>query len=132
MTTPTKEIVYKDIDNAFTAHPITKKLNVLTNANAIKQSVKNIVLTNFYERPYNARFGGNLVAQLFENGDAFTEYNVSANIRQALRNWEPRALVEKIVVDFVEDSNDLQVSITFRAQNLKDPITTVVNLQRVR
>jgi len=107
-------------------------VKILSNRDAVKQSVKNIVLTNFYERPYNPILGGDVLAKLFENMGPFTEYEISTNIREALDNFEPRAEVDEIKVDALEDQNALNVSITFRIVNDTDPITVTVFLERVR
>ena len=69
-----KQPVFKDIPLSFTAHPVTGNVKALTNRDAVKQSVKNIVLTNFYERPYSPNLGGNILSQLFENMDSITQY----------------------------------------------------------
>ena len=127
-----KEPIFKDIPLGFTAHPITGNVKALTNRNAVKQSVKNIVLTNFYERPYNPTLGGDILAQLFENMDPITQYEISTNIRQALDNYEPRATIDDIVTDFLEDQNAINVTITFRVNNDAEPISVSVLLDRVR
>tara|TARA_B100000424_G_C22825680_1_gene441382 strand:- start:472 stop:867 length:396 start_codon:yes stop_codon:yes gene_type:complete len=127
-----REPVYKDIPLAFTAHPVTGNLKALTNREAVKQSVRNIVLTNFYERPYNPILGGDVIKQLFENMDSTTEYQITSNIREALENFEPRAEVDDIKVDAQEDLNELRVSIRFRVINDTDPVTVEVFLERVR
>jgi phage baseplate assembly protein W len=95
-----KEPIFKDIPLSFTAHPVTGNVKALVNRDAVKQSVKNIVLTNFYERPYSPNLGGNILSQLFENMDPITEYNIAKNIRQALDNYEPRAIIDEIKSDF--------------------------------
>ena len=127
-----KEPVFKDIPLSFTAHPITGNVKALVNRDAVKQSVKNIVLTNFYERPYAPTLGGDILAQLFENMDPITEYNVEKNIRQALDNYEPRAIVDDITSDFNQDGNAINVTLTFQIENDADPITVNVLLNRVR
>ena len=127
-----KEPVFKDIPLSFTAHPITGNVKALVNRDAVKQSVKNIVLTNFYERPYNPTFGGDILSQLFENMDPITEYNIAKNIRQALDNYEPRAIIDEIKSDFYEDQNAINVTITFRIKNDAEPISVNVLLDRVR
>ena len=127
-----KEPVFKDIPLSFTAHPITGNVKALVNRDAVKQSVKNIVLTNFYERPYNPTFGGDILSQLFENMDPITEYNIAKNIRQALDNYEPRAIIDEIKSDFYEDRNAINVTITFRIKNNAEPISVNVLLDRVR
>ena len=127
-----KEPVFKDIPLSFTAHPITGNVKALVNRDAVKQSVKNIVLTNFYERPYNPTFGGDILSQLFENMDPITEYNIAKNIRTALDNYEPRAIIDEIKSDCYEDRNAINVTITFRIKNDAEPISVNVLLDRVR
>jgi phage baseplate assembly protein W len=127
-----QEAIYKDLPLSFNRHPITKNVNALVNAEAVKQSVKNIILTNFYERPYEPIFGGNVTAQLFENADSFLEYNISTTIQRALENYEPRANIISINVDSEEDKNQLNVKIKFKVVALNEPIEITINLERVR
>jgi phage baseplate assembly protein W len=127
-----KEPIFKDIPLSFTAHPVTGNVKALVNRDAVKQSVKNIVLTNFYERPYSPNLGGDIISQLFENMDPITEYNIAKNIRQALDNYEPRAIVDEIKSDFYQDENAINITITFRVRNDAEPISVNVLLDRVR
>jgi len=124
--------IFRDIPLNLTVHPVTGNLRVLTNAESIKQSVKNIVLTNFYERPYNPEFGGDVLSQLFENMDPITEYNISKNIRVSLENYEPRAIVEDIITTVYEDQNTLAVKIKFSVQTIPEPLEVNVLLERIR
>ena len=91
-----KEIIYSDIPLSFTAHPVNGNVILVKNSESIKQSVKNIVLTNFHERPYNIFFGGNLIAQLVENLDSsytkFLKYCQKNNI-QLSENSKKMALI---------------------------------------
>jgi phage baseplate assembly protein W len=127
-----KEPIFKDIPLSFTAHPVTGNVKALVNRDAVKQSVKNIVLTNFYERPYSPNLGGDILSQLFENMDPITEYNIAKNIRQALDNYEPRAIIDEIKSDFYQDENAINITITFRVRNDAEPISVNVLLDRVR
>jgi len=127
-----KEPIFKDIPLSFTAHPVTGNVKALTNRDAVKQSVKNIVLTNHYERPYNPILGGDIISQLFENMDSITQYEISTNIRRALDNYEPRAIIDDIVTDFLEDQNAINVTITFRVNSDAEPIEVNVLLDRIR
>ena len=124
--------IFRDIPMSFNVHPVTGNMKLVANAESIKQSVKNIVLTNFYERPYQPELGGNVLAQLFENMSPITEYNVTQNIRRALENSEPRAVVEDIKTTPVEDQNTLRVTIKFSVRNIPEPIEVDVLLERVR
>ena len=127
-----REPVFKDIPLNLTAHPITGNVKTLENTDAVKQSVKNIVLTNHYERPYNRYLGGDLISQMFENMDPMSEYNISKNIRQALNNFEPRAIVSEIKTNVNYDLNGLNVTITFHMKNDPNPQIIDVLLERVR
>ena len=124
--------IYRDIPMSFNVHPVTGNMKLVANAESIKQSVKNIVLTNIYERPYQPELGGNVLAELFENMTPITEYNVARNIRQALENSEPRAVIEDINTTPVEDQNTLRVSIKFSVRNIPEPIEVDVLLERIR
>ena len=124
--------IFRDIPMSFNVHPVTGNMKLVANAESIKQSVKNIVLTNFYERHYQPELGGNVLAQLFENMSPITEYNVTQNIRRALENNEPRAIVEDIKTTPVEDQNTLRVTIKFSVRNIPEPIEVDVLLERVR
>lgn len=123
---------YSDIPLSFTAHPMTGNIIATTDVDAVKQSVKNIVLTMLGERPYKPLFGGNINAYLFKNADAFTEYEISKKTREAITNWEPRVNLNDVVVDANPDSNSISVKIVFRLADVKDPITINVFLERVR
>ena len=124
--------IYRDIPMSFNVHPVTGNMKLVANAESIKQSVKNIVLTNFYERPYQPELGGNVLAQLFENMSPITEYNVTQNIRRALENNDPRAVREDIITTPVEDQNTLRVTIKFSVRNIPEPIEVDVLLERIR
>ena len=126
-----KATVHSDLKMSFTKHPITGRLSNVTNIEAVKQSVKNIVLCNHFERPYLPNYGGNVLSQLFENADAFTEYQVKKDIRIAIENYEPRAIVDDITVH-TDDLNEMRVKIVFRMRNVQDPIDLIVMVERVR
>ena len=116
-----KATVHSALKMSFTKHPITGRLSNVTNIEAVKQSVKNIVLCNHFERPYMPKYGGNVIAQLFENADAFTEYQVKKDIRIAIENYEPRAIVDDITVH-TDALNEMRVKIVLRMRNVQDPI----------
>ena len=126
-----KATVHSDLKMSFTKHPITGRLSNVTNIESVKQSVKNIVLCNHFERPYMPKYGGNVIAQLFENADAFTEYQVKKDIRIAIENYEPRAIVDDITVH-TDDLNEMRVKIIFRMRNVQKPIELIVMVERVR
>ena len=131
MPTPSK-VIYSDIPISFTAHPITGNVKKSINRDAVKNSVRNIILTNHGERFFKPKFGGNVTSKLFENASKFTEFNTARSIRIALANYEPRAEVIKVKVTTDPDTNNLTVSLKFRVTNDPEPITVNVLLERIR
>ena len=131
MPTPSK-VIFSDIPISFTAHPITGNVKKSINRDAVKNSVRNIILTNHGERFFKPKFGGNVTSKLFENASKFTEFNTARSIRIALANYEPRAEVIKVKVTADPDTNNLTVSLKFRVTNDPEPITLDVLLERIR
>lgn len=131
MPIPTKEI-YSDIPISFTAHPVTGNIKKSINREAVKNSIKNIVLTNHGERFFKPKFGGNVTSQLFENASKFTEFNTARSIRISLQNFEPRAEIINCKVTSNPDNNNLTVSLKFRILNDPEPISLNVLLERIR
>ncbi len=128
-----KEVVFSDVNVSFTPHPVTGKLPVLKNADAVKRSVRNLILTNFGERPYEPLYGGNVRALLFENtDDPLLDSLIQSRIEAAIENFEPRAKVDRVVVDVKPDSNALVIKIRFTILNERFPVDLEVAIERVR
>lgn len=128
-----KEVVFSDVNVSFTPHPVTGKLPVLKNADAVKRAVRNLILTNFGERPYEPLYGGNVRAMLFENtDDPLIQDQLRRQIEGAIKNYEKRAKVESVVVDVKPDSNALVVKIRFMVFNERFPVDLEVAIERVR
>lgn len=122
---------FSDIDISFTAKPsgeIYKKLD----AAAVKQSVKNIVLTNHYEKPFQPYFGGNVSAMLFEMADGTTTSSLQESIKNAIESYEPRALIREINVVPQPDYNSINVTIVFQVVNSREQVTLSTTLSRLR
>tara|TARA_R100000773_G_C4105715_1_gene48358 strand:- start:49 stop:453 length:405 start_codon:yes stop_codon:yes gene_type:complete len=126
------QVVYKDIDTLFDIHPVTRKLNVLTNNAAVARSVKNLVLTNKGERPYQPFLGCDVRNQLFELNDGLVESEVEDTISDVINQYEPRAELISVDADIKPDQNSVEVTITFRVVNQQDPISINLMLERVR
>ena len=128
-----KEVVFSDVNVSFTPHPVTGKLPVLKNADAVKRAVRNLILTNFGERPYEPVYGGNVRAMLFENtDDPLLDALIRARIETAIENFEPRAKVDRVLVDLKPDSNALVIKIRFMIINERFPVDLEVAIERVR
>ena len=126
------QIVYKDIDTLFDIHPVTRKLNVLTNNAAVARSVKNLVLTNKGERPYQPFLGCDVRNQLFELNDGLIESEIEDSISDVINQYEPRAELISVDADVKPDQHSVEVTITFRVNNQQDPISINLMLERVR
>jgi phage baseplate assembly protein W len=123
---------YSDIDLNFNPNPISGDVTVLKDAEAIKRSVKNLLLTNYYERPFKSNFGGNLTAQLFEN---FTHANseiLKTQILTTLKKHENRISVIGIKVNANEDENRYDVSVTFAIDAISEIVSVNLFLERTR
>lgn len=127
-----KREIYSDFFTNLDKHPIKNTLLRKINVDAVKQSIKNIVLTDRGERLYNPTFGGNIRALLFENKTPQTFISIKEQIKDVLEAHEPRAEIVDIVVADTYDDHTVDVSIVFRVINIQDPITLQIILERVR
>lgn len=127
-----KEQVYRDINVTFTPHPVTGRLPIITNEEAVKKAIRNLILTNHYERPYRPDFGGDVLSQLFENFDGFTEHVIRKNIRLAIQNYEPRAEIFDVRVDGDNNRQILKVTVEFRVLNSTQPTEATFFIERTR
>ena len=110
--------VWKDLDSNFAVHPVTKDVNRIFDAEAIKRSVKNLILTNFGERPFQPWIGSNVKALLFENLDSITIRDLKDTIEVLLKNFEPRVeLTDLDITGLEKDDNTLRVIINFTLVN---------------
>lgn len=135
-TTPRSNIeeIYSDFQTNFTMHPIKKDLTKLVNEDAVKRSIKNIVMTNFYERRFRPRFGANIRKYLFENITPLTLRAIQSDITASIETFEPRANLIDVKVSSANDSNEVDIAITFTTINRLQPVivTATVGLNRVR
>lgn len=127
-----QEILYSDLNLTFDAHPVTKTLSVLTNEEAIKRAVKNLVLTNKGERFYRSNIGPDVTRSLFENFSPITKAVLTNNIQNTLDNYELRAEVVDIRVQDQVDRHGLDITISIRPINLLKPIEVNIFLERIR
>lgn len=126
-----RAVDYLDIDLTFAKRPsgdVYKKKD----AAAVKQSIKNLLLTDYYEKPFQPFFGGNLRAMLFELADDDTEDEIRSNIVTAINNYEPRVEIQNIDVNVLPDQNDMRVSIVFKVISTEELVTFTTNLSRLR
>ena len=123
---------FVDLDLNFNIHPTTKDINKFKNENAIINAVKNLVLTNHYDRPFQPDIGSNLKRLLFEQVDNVTASLIEREISETIENYEPRVDLKDIVASGFPDQNGYKVQITFFLTNSPNPITVDFFLERVR
>jgi phage baseplate assembly protein W len=123
---------YKDLDLRFTAHPVRKDVTKHVDEMAVVNSVKNLILTNHYERPFQPEIGSNIQRLLFENMDNITASSIQREIAQTISNYEPRVIVETIQVSPDFDNNSYNIGMRFYIVNRTEPISIQFFLQRTR
>lgn len=127
----TRNKVYSDLDLTFARAPnddVYKK----TDAAAVKQSVKNILLTNRLEKPFNAYFGGDLNSFLFGLSEFYDEQTIEDEVRTVIENYEPRARLRGVRAKIIPDENDIRVTVAFQVVSTQEEITLEVSLARLR
>lgn len=122
---------YKDIDFNFLPHPVSGDLVVKKDSQAVKQALKNIILTNFYERGFNTNLGSNVRASLFENITELAAIELRTNIETAINNFEPRADIVEVHVSY-DDNNTLYADIQYNILNTQADEVLRIELERVR
>ena len=123
---------YKDLDLRFIAHPVTKDVVRRTGNAAIIGALKNLILTNLYEKPFQPEIGSNVRKLLFENLDTITASAMEREIGQILTNHEPRVRVSRVEVNADFDNNGFKVYLEFFIVNREEPISINFFLERVR
>ena len=124
--------IYSDLNLSFTKNPATKDVARLFDVQAIKRSVKNIILTNKYERPFDSDFGCNLRGFLFENITEPLLVIIKDRVAMAIEKYEPRVSVEDVVVIEDVDKNGLSIMVSFLINGTEAPVSVSTFLQRVR
>jgi phage baseplate assembly protein W len=126
------ERTYKDLDLNFTPHPVKKDVSRYFNEKAIINSVKNLVSTNFYERPFRPDIGSGVREILFELVDTVSAASLERQITEVIKNFEPRVTVDRVTAAPSQDENGYDVTLEFFIVNLPNPISINFFLERIR
>ena len=121
MSITRKSRSFKDISLSFSPHPVTKDLPVLINERAIVRSVRNLVETIPTERFFNLIIGTDIRASLFENFSRTTVNDIEDQIRDTVRNFEPRVDNVGIEVTSLPDDNTFEIKVLFDIKGLDLP-----------
>lgn len=127
-----EKVVFSDLDSLFVPNPITKQLVRKTNREAVKQSVKNLILTDYFERPFKSDIGCSIRYYLFELWSPALKQTMENAIREVIDNFEPRADILEVLVEDRSDLNALSVTVAFSVRNDVNPVVLNVILERVR
>ena len=131
-TATKKQRTFSDLDLNFTAHPVTGDVARLYDENAIKRSVRNLLQTNNFERPFHSEIGSQIRALLFEPASPVLNTMLKRVITDTITTFEPRVVVNSVTVSSNTDNNSLNVTLVFTIVNTVNPVTMNVVLQRTR
>ena len=121
---------YSDFDINFVAHPISGDIAIKRDSDAIKRSVRNIILTNHYERPFKPNFGANLRSMIFELTTPGMAQMFQRSLRKAISTTEPR--VSNVFIRAVDRDNSVDITIAYNIEGIVDQQNLEVSVSRVR
>ena len=120
--------IYKDLDLNFGRNPITNDVNKLTDVEAVKRSVRNLINTNHYERPFHPEIGSNVTSILFEPMNPITANSLTRIIEEVIVNFEPRARLVSVDAKPNLDRNAYEVTISFYVRNIPGELVQLQTL----
>lgn len=122
---------FKDFSLNFKDVSFTGDISTVSDEKAISQSIRNIILTNEYERLFNPDFSGEISNLLFENWTDVTKSLIETRITNAIQNYEPRANLISVSVVGDPDSNTAKANIVYRAKTSIQNISVSIILERI-
>lgn len=123
---------FSDLDLNFTAHPVTRDIVLRYDENAIRTSLKNLILTSNFERPFHSEIGSPIKRLLFEPATPMLAVVMRRAIVDTVNNFEPRVELLNVDVYVAEDSNAIRVTIEFKIVNTERPLSLDLVLERTR
>jgi phage baseplate assembly protein W len=126
------ETVYSDFTTSFDIHPTKLDLVTTTNDEAVKRSIRNLLLTDRGERLFNPILGSDIRSLLFENFSPQTESSLRDYIETTINNYEPRANLIDVIVSALLEANAYSVTVVFSVINKSEPIVLDILLNRIR
>jgi phage baseplate assembly protein W len=124
--------LYSDFLQSFLPHPNTGSITRKVNVDSVKMAIRNLLLTNKYERLRNPKYGANITRNLFENFSPSVVRRIKEDIESAVETFEPRVRVIDTKVTASEDENRLFVQIIFAVATVQEPQSVDITLYRVR
>ena len=124
---------YRDLDLFFGRKPISKDINIITDVENIKRAVKNLVLTNVYEKPFHPEIASGVRDMLFENMTPLTSIVLTKKVEDVIENFEPRVRLMSVSARPNLDRNEYEMTIEFFIKNFPTTLITVdMFLERLR
>ena len=123
---------FKDLNLDFARNTVTNDVVKIEDVEAIKRSVRNLVNTNFYERPFHPELGCGARQLLFEPFTPVTSIFLRRKVEEVITNYEPRARLDQVIVTESPDRNAIDVRVVFYCMNIANPVTVLTTLQRIR
>lgn len=132
-TNVARQVLFSDLDLRMNIHPLRQDIVPLFDTEAVKNAVKNLVLTNFNERPFQPFLGSNIRALLFEPLDGFTARTIKTEITYVIERYEPRVNGVNVIVSEDSDNNAYNISVYFNIAGIPNSGNTVdFQLRRLR
>ena len=124
--------IYKDLNLDFQQNVATKDIQRIEDVEAVKRSVRNLINTNHYEKPFHPEIGSNLRAMLFELITPQMNHVISKQIELLIKNYEPRCRLVQVITKPQFDRNGYACTISFYVVNYPDPVIVESFLERLR
>ena len=125
--------IYKDLNLNFSANPVTQDVTTVTDVISVKRSIKNLLATQHYERPFHPEIGSAIQQLLFDPYGPITANRLKRTVEETIANFEPRARVTQVDCNPLEDTNDYSVIIHFYVENITTELQSMQTvLEQVR
>jgi len=123
---------YADLDLSLIPHPNKKDIIPMTDIDAVRNSIKNLVLTSRYERPFQPELGSGVSGLLFENSSPDTIFLLKEYVREVVSNYEPRVSDLRVLVEDDSDNNAYYITIAFNVISVDTEADVQLYLERIR
>lgn len=124
--------LYSDFGMNLDIHPNTHDVVRIRNEQSVTSSIKNLLLTDYYERPFQPTIGSSVRRYLFELPTPLTATAIQTAIEDTLRNHEPRIRVVSVNVTLSDDMTTYHIELTYMLLNSTTPVTLTMFLDRIR
>ena len=124
--------IFKDLNLDFQQNTATKDIQKITDVESVKRSVRNLISTNHYEKPFHPEIGSNLRAMLFEIMSPQMNHLITKQIENLINNYEPRCRLVQVHTQPMIDKNGYSIQISFYVQNVPNPVVVESFLERLR